>query len=188
MGSKLEDLLQERLDAYARYSDEIMQLISSNVIPAILEMLDLTDQELDKLVWHNVTTQEKSLMLAGTIRYQPGDVITDPDTGDTVTLDEKLAALLDKMVRVAVPLKLAATGSASDILEHFEVSAEKLKEEYETVYGHEPETYDKAVKHAMYGQLGMDFEDDFNYNDLTDEQKESLMLTLDGPNNGDKLN
>ena len=183
---KIRDLLYERRSSYARHSERILKTLENNVLPAILEMLDLTSNEIDKLEWNNVKLEEDHIVLSGIIRYKEGDVISDGDT--TVTLDIAMALLLDKMIRVGVPLELAETGSKKEIYDHLFESQRQLREEYEAVYGHEPPTMEEALEQALNQQIGMDFGPDFNYNDLTEEQKEALFISMSGSDIGDKLN
>ena len=117
--SRLRDLLEERFTVFTKYSDEILAEISGNVIPAVLEMMDLTDQEHSKLTWTNVQLREEHILLTGEIKYSEGDVIADDDV--TVQLDGSLAMMLDKLIRVAIPASLAeeavAVGAASLVIE-----------------------------------------------------------------------
>lgn len=185
--SELSDLFDDRSKSYSESSEKILELLSDNVIPAILERMSLSDQELDKLEWTNVQVTEDFIVLTGTIRYQEGDIISDDDT--VVTLDGALALMLDKVLRASVPFELACNGSKNDVLEHLKASEQELRDEYEAVYGHEPETLQDAMYEAMRGQLGMDIGPEFNYNDLTEEQREAYYLWgVSHDNKGEKPN
>lgn len=184
--SKIKDLLKKRSAAYVVHNKRILKALENNVIPAILEMLELSSNEFDKLEWTNVHLQDDHIVLSGIIRYNEGDVISDGDT--TVTLDTTMALILDKMIRVGVPLKLAETGTKSEVYDHLFESQKQLREEYESVYGHEPPTMEEAMEEALHQQIGMDFGPDFNYNDLTEKQKEALFISMSGSKIGDKLN
>ena len=186
---QLKELIEERTRIYSEYNNKILELIESNVVPAVLDMLDLTDNELEKLEWNQVKLVKEQLVLNGTIKYKEGDVITDGDM--TVTLDASMALLLDKIIRVSVPLKLAESGSKDDIVEHLLESQRRLEEDYEEAYGHEPESIEEAMEAALHGfeqYEDIDFGPDFNYNELTDEQKEALFISMTGSGSGDKLN
>ena len=182
--SKLTDLFDQRARAYASYSDRILKQLESNVLPAIVEVLDLTANELEKLEWKNVQLQEEHLILSGVIGYKEGDVIKDGEL--KITLDTQLAMLLDKIIRVAVPLSLAESGTKQEVTDHLREAQRQLHEEYEAIYGHEPPTMEEAMEGALRNQLGMDFGPDFDYNDLSEEQKQALHTTMIGK--GDKLN
>ena len=123
---QLKELIEERTRTYSDYNNKILELIENNVIPAVLDMLDLNDNELDKLEWSYVQLIKDQLVLNGNIKYKEGDVITDGDM--TVTLDAAMALLLDKLVRVSVPIELAETGSKDDIIEHLSESQRRLRE------------------------------------------------------------
>ncbi len=173
--SRLRDLLEERFVVFTKYSDEILTEISRNVIPAVLQMMNLSDEELEKLTWTNIQLREEHVLLTGEIKYTEGDIISDEDM--TVRLDGSLAMMLDKMIRVAVPAKLAETGSYEDVLNHLREVEKRLRDDYKAVYGHEPATYEDAVQNALPTQIGMDFGPDFDYNDLTEEQLEAFFLS-----------
>jgi hypothetical protein len=175
--SKIRNLIQERSDIYSKYGNEILELISGNVIAAILEMLKLSDQELTKLQWTNVHVQNEHIIVAGVVKYKEGDIVADGKT--KVTLDAALAAMLDKIISVAVPLELAEKGTKDDVVAHFKATAERLKKEYQAAFGYESE-------HSFNS---MDIGPDFNYNELTEEQRKSLLLvTASQSDKGDKLN
>jgi len=196
---KLQDLFEERTIAYAKYSDEILQVLSKNVIPAVLTMLDLSDSELERLTWHSVRIVEDHVLLVGAIVYGEGDVVADEKSA--VPLTGELAMLLSKMVRVAIPMHLADGASQEVIVEHLKESEKQLKEEYEAVYGHDPEMLDAALENVVTGELGWSDDitsdvitdviqsaQDFNIEDLTPEQQEALMMTHLAQNKGDKPN
>lgn len=188
---QIKDLIEERTRMYAEYNDKILKSIENNVIPAVLDMLELTDNELEKLEWSHVQLNKSQLVLNGFIGYKEGDVISDGDL--TVTLDAAMAALLDKIIRVSVPIELAETGSKDDILEHLKESQRQLREEYQEAYGHEPESLEEAMEAALVGYpdtnygTNFDFGPDFDYNELTEEQKEALFISMTG-DTGDKIN
>ena len=173
--SRLRDLLEERFTVFTKYSDEILAELSGNVIPAILEMMDLSDQELDKLTWTSILIREEHVLLTGEIKYSEGDIISDDDV--MVQLDGSLATMLDKLIRVAIPAHLAENGTREEVLNHLKEAEKQLREDYKAVYGHEPATYEDAVRNALPTQLGMDFGHDFDYNDLTEEQLEAYFLS-----------
>jgi len=184
--SRLRELLEERSLVYAKYNDEILELLAGSVIPAVLEMMDLSEQEHSKLTWNHVQIIDDHLVIAGIIKYAEGDIISDGET--TVTLDNPLAMMMDKLVRVALPIELADNGSKYEIVQHLKESEKHLRDEYEAVYGHEPETYDEVMQDVMHNQLGMDIGPDFDYSDLTEEQLEAFFLSGMTTTKGDKLN
>lgn len=179
--SDLSVLFDRRSKSYSNYNKKIFKILLNNVIPAILDRMSLSDQELDKLEWTNVQVVEDFLVITGTIRYEEGDIISDDDT--VVTLDGALALMLDKVLRASIPFELACNGSKHDVIEHLKAAEQKLRDEYETIYGHEPETLQDAMFEAMrgqigidIGQIGMDIGPEFNYNDLTEEQREAYYM------------
>ncbi len=195
--SKLKELFDEREIAYAKYSDEILQVLSKNVIPAVMEMLQLSNQEEEKLNWHNIRIVEDHVLLIGAIAYSEGDIITDDET--TVALTGELAMLMSKLIRVAVPYDLADTASKEDIVEHLKESERQLKEEYKSIYGENPEIFEAAMENALTGELGWDTgsnyfrniletANDFKIEDLTEEQQKALMMTHLANNKGNKPN
>lgn len=171
--SRLRNLLEERSVVFEKYNEQILGELSNNVIPAVLEMLNLSDQELTKLTWNGVrAVDDDYIMIIGTIKYKSGDIITDGDT--TITLDASLVTLLNKLIQVILPLNIVETGSKTDIIEHLKESERLMKEKF-----------------AAYNEdqnISMDFGADFDYNDLTDEQIEKLILSGISADKGRKLN
>lgn len=190
---KLRDLIEERTRTFAEYNSKILEAIQDNVLPAVLDMLELSDNEQDKLEWSHIQLLKDQLVINGVIKYKEGDVISDGDM--TVTLDASMALLLDKLVRVSVPIDLAETGSATDIVEHLKDSQRQLRKDYERAYGHEPESIEEAMEAAFreypteftpLKDHAFDFGPDFDYNGLTEEQKEALYTTMIGQGTGDR--
>ena len=173
---KLQDLFDKRIKQYSDCSDRIMKLLEKSVLPAVIDMMDLSENEIEKLEWRNVQINEDHVVLNGIIAYKEGDVITDGES--TVTLDASMALLLDKMIRVGIPMDLAESGSKDEIYDHLSESQRQLREEYEAVYGHEPPTMEEAMEEAIRQELGMNFDigPDFDYNELTEEQREAMWM------------
>lgn len=195
--SNLQDLLDERQRTYSQISDEILKCLESNVIPAILELLELSDRELSKLTWNTVSVADEHILLGGTIIYQPGDVIADDAT--KVTLTKEMVGLMNKIIKVAVPLKIAENANKEEVMAHLVESERKLRDEYETVYGHNPKALESALKNIPE-QIGWDEVDekildnvletatDFEIEDLSEEQLQALMLTHLGGQGKGRMN
>lgn len=195
---KLQDLFTEREIAYSKYGDLILQQLETNVIPAILEILQLTEQELPRLVWRGARVIEKHVLLFADITYQPGDVLKDETT--SVTLTMQMAVLLSKAIKVAMPLDLAETATTEQIINYLKESEKKIRAEYEAAYGSEnQEALTEALKEATRSQLGWDIDPDlldkvletaqeFEIGSLSDEQQEALMLTHLGQHSKGKVN
>lgn len=184
MSSKLQDLIAERDSAYARYSDEIMEEISKTVLPAVLEVLGFSDQELEKLVWNNIHVFDEHLVLTGMVMYKEGDIVGDGKV--QVTLDPAMVQMLNKVVRVAIPLQIAITGTKTEIADHLREAQKRLRAEYEATYPtDEPHGQNLDSVDLLHG---MDFGPDFNYNQLTEEQQKSLMLHMTTQSKRKKLN
>lgn len=197
--NKLQDLFDARFASYQEHSDNILRKLESNVIPAILEVLELSSMEESKLKWKDVRVVENHIMIIGAIEYAPGDIIKDDVT--SVTLSNEQAALMSKLVKIAVPLTLADSASQAQVKKHLVESQKQLQEEYEAVYGHDQDALTAALKGANHEQLGWDPEaetglaalvdsvSEFNIEDLSEEQLESLVLTHLGEHKGGgKLN
>ncbi len=195
---KLQDLFTEREIAYSKYGDLILQQLELNVIPAMLEILQLTEQELSRLMWRGARIIEKHVLLFADITYQPGDVLKDEMT--SVTLTTEMALMLSKGIKVALPLDLAETATTEQIVNYLKESEKKLRAEYETAYGNKnQEALTEALKEATRSQLGWDIDpdlldevletvQDFEIDSLSDEQQEALMLTHLGQHSKGKAN
>jgi len=195
---KLQDLFTEREIAYSKYGDLILQHLETNVIPAILEILQLTEQELPRLMWRGARIIEDHVLLFADITYKSGDVLKDKIS--TVTLTEEMALMLSKAIKVAIPLNLAETATTEQITNYLKESEKKLREEYKAAYGgNDEEALNEALKEATRSQLGWDIDPDlldevlqtvtdFEIESLSDEQQESLMLTHLGQHSRGKVN
>ncbi|KKK59509.1 hypothetical protein LCGC14_3033680 [marine sediment metagenome] len=194
---KLQDLFTERDIAYSKYGELILQHLETNVIPAILEILQLTEQELPRLQWVGARIVENHVLVFGNITYQMGDVIKD--NVSSVTLTDEMALMLSKALKIAVPLDLAEDASTKQITSYLTESEKKLRAEYEAAYSHDQEALTEAVKQAKRSQLGWDIDSDlldevletvqdFEIESLSDEQQEALMLTHLGQHSRGKVN
>ena len=199
--NKLQDLFDARFASYSEHSDKILQSLESNVIPAILEVLNLSNLEESNLIWRDVRVIENHIMIIGAIEYSPGDIIKDNET--TVKISKEQAKLMSKLVKIAVPLILAETASQAQIKKHLIDSQKQLREEYEAVYGHDQTALNEAMVDATNGQLGwdesadpernlvhlVDAVSDFDIEELSEKQLESLVLThMSKHKGGGKLN
>lgn len=194
---KLQDLFTEREIAYSKYGDLILQHLETNVIPAILEILQPTEQELSRLIWRGARIIEDHVLLFADITYRAGDVLKDKETSVTLTME--MALMLSKALKVAIPLDLAETATTEQISDFLKESEKKLRKEYEAAYGHDQEALTEALKEATRSQLGWDINpdlidevletvQDFEIESLSDEQQEALMLTHLGQHNKGKVN
>ncbi len=194
---KLQDLFTEREIAYSKYGDLILQHLETNVIPAILEILQLPEQEMSRLMWRGARIVENHVLLFGDITYHVGDVLKDEKT--TVTLTDEMALMLNKAIKIAMPLDLAETGTTKEIIDYLKEAEKKLRAEYEAVYSHDQEAMTEALKEATRNQLGWDIDQkllkevletvqDFELESLSEEQQESLMLTHLGQHSRGKVN
>lgn len=196
---KLQALFDARFASYSDHSDKILQKLESNVIPAILEVLELSSMEESKLLWKDVRVVENHIVIIGAIEYSPGDIIKDDVT--SVTLSEEQAILMSKLVKIAVPLTLAETASHAQVTKHLLDSQTKLQEEYEAAYGHDQNALTAAMTDATHQQLGwdetvetdlatlVDSVSEFDIEKLTEKQLEALVLTHLGEHkSGGKLN
>ena len=195
---KLQDLFTEREIAYSKYGDLILQQLETNVIPAILEILQLTEQELPRLMWRGARIVEDHVLLFADITYKAGDVLKDKIS--TVTLTDEMALMLSKTIKVAIPLNLAETATTEQITGYLKESEKKLREEYKAAYGgNDEEALNEALKEATRSQLGWDIDPDllnevletvtdFEIEALSDEQQEALMLTHLGQHSRGKVN
>lgn len=195
---RLQDLIDARFASYSEHSDKILRTLESNVIPAILDILELTDQEESKLIWRDVRIVEDHVLVIGAIEYSAGDVVKDDVTSVTLTAD--LALRMSKLIKIAIPLPLAESSTTAEIKQHLVDSQKQLRDEYEAAYGHDGEALNAAMKTATNEQLGwsnvnpeildsvLETVNDFQIEDLTETQLESLMLTHLSQHGRGKLN
>jgi len=189
---KLQDLFSERQRTFTQISDEILSRLESNVIPAILEMLELSERELTRLEWNSVSIVDDHVLLTGVIIYAPGDVVSDENM--EVQLTEELVGLMNKLIKVAIPLEIAENASKEDVVKHMVKAEQELRDEYSKVYG-EGEGKLGHTEHFGWEEIDeevlnevIDTVNDFKLMDLTDEQQEALMLTHLGQHGRGKIN
>jgi len=197
--NNLQDLFDARFASYSEHSNKILLRLESNVIPAILEVLELSSVEESKLLWKDVRVVENHVVIIGAIEYSPGDIIKDDVT--SVTLSKEQAMLMSKLVKIAVPLTLAENASSAQITKHLVDSQSKLRDEYEAAYGHDQNALTAAMTDATHQQLGwdetvepdlatlVDSVSEFDIEKLSEKQLEALVLTHLGEHkSGGKLN
>lgn len=195
---RLQDLIDARFASYSEHSDKILRTLQANVLPAILDILELSDNEESKLIWRDVRIINNHILVTGQIEYAIGDIIKDNDT--TVTLTEQTASLMSKFIKVAIPLPLAETATTEEIKQHLTETQRQLREEYEAAYGHDKAAFEEAMRGATNEQLGwseltpeildsvLETVTEFEIEDLTETQLKSLMLTHLSQHKRGKLN
>lgn len=187
---KLQDLFNERQKTFSQISEKILSRLKTNVIPAISELLELSERELNRLEWNGVTIADDHVLLTGVIIYAPGDVVSDENT--KVQLTEEMVGLMNKLIKVAIPLEIAENASKEDVVKHMVKAENELRDEYSRAYGK------NALGHSEhFGWEEIDEEiinevietvTDFKLSNLTEEQKEALMLTHLGQHGRGKIN
>lgn len=161
--SRLKDLFTERKSIYSQYSNEILAEIADNVLPAVLEIMELSDEDLKLLEWreiHQAVLEDDNYLVVGGIIYYE-------------TLSDEEGLDLGKLVSVAIPLELAETGTKEEIVDHIKESQERLRREYESIYGE---------------QQVLDIGRDFDYSDLSEKQREALLMGSVAVSKRNKLN
>ena len=192
MAKKIERLFKRRQSTFDKYSQAILDAITPNMISAITEVLGFTDEELTRLEWNNVRLVDGHILVSGAIMYRAGEDIIADDGEEVITLDDTTALILNKLVRIALPIQLVETYSREEIVAHLKEMEKKYKKEYQDVYGSDPTVHQldisdyegdtmeeklaSAVRSTMQNPKLPEVEE-FKYGELTDEQKESLRLS-----------
>lgn len=180
--TKIQKLFDRRAETYAKYSDAIMDAITPNVVAAVIEHLHLTPDEIRLLQWTSISIIEDHLLLQGHIRNEE-DI---------------------KLLRVPIPMMMVESASKEQVLDYLMKLESEFQKQYEDIYGKELSLEDlqdleaegmqvidaNELLDVLDGPVNVPVEsfEDFEYNDLTDEQRERLRLSILSQEKGSKPN
>jgi len=116
MEEQMTPLMQLFEDRETTY-DEMTRLILDKldtVTSAAVSMLG--EEARDRVLWKSAAVVDDTVFVAGELNFEVGEVITAEDEELTVT--EDLLPLLNRVVRVGVPLSMAEGSSREEILDY----------------------------------------------------------------------
>lgn len=165
--SELKELFTQRDEAFKTSTDEILATLAT-AIEGITKFLDGRNEVRggnlsfeDVMLFSGMEENEEGyVMLVGVISYAPGQTFTLP-SGEVVAVTDFTADYFRRMLRIGIPYKLAVEGSMEDIVKFMEETAVQEQE----------------MVDAVDASLDED-RSEFDLSELTDEQKEALMLHM----------
>lgn len=199
MASKIRKMFERRAQAFDKYTKAIFDALTPTVIAAIVEVLELTPDEIERLEWHVFRLVDEHLVISGLVTYQAGDTIV-ADDGNVVELTTETAYILSKIIKIALPMYIVEDCTKDQVVEFLRNLEQEMKNEYDQLYGLDPniqemgpeELYDPLLKQEEIptNDVKFDEEETFKYNELTEEQQAALRLARLSQlgNKGNKIN
>lgn len=159
MAKKLKTIFKHRQTMFEKNTDSIFTALTP-VTDGIVEYLNLKDEiSQGQLAWTNVLHQELEglVTMIGLIQYPPGAEF-DTANGEKMVVSEDTAEYFNRIIRFTLPYELVDRGTTEDVV--------KFLQELER------EGDDHVELSGDADQLILA---DFNYDDLTEEQKAAIM-------------
>ena len=149
----LKELFKKREEEYETLSKEILDSMP-NVLKGCAMFIVARGGNAANLEWDNVAFHEDRdlIMLVGSVKHDIGDVVVMPN-GMQAQVDEENIEYFKSMLHLGIPFKLVNEATAEDIKNFME------------------ETLD-TDEHEIEASADVDF----NLDELTEEQKEKLMM------------
>lgn len=179
MEESLKQLFEARDEQYKTETNKILKKLA-NVTTGIEKFFQSIDNsEVGTIIWEDVSllrmneiTNDQSnddifIMMVGSLCYENGATITLPN-GDEVTITEETKTYFRKSVRVGIPYDLAVTATVETIIDFIENTIEEMEFDED---GTEIE-FDSSERNILEHESS----EQFNFDDLTKEQKQSLIM------------
>ena len=159
---EIKALFKKREDTFETLSKEILDLMP-NVLEGCAMFVADRGGNAENLEWDNVAFYEDRnvIMLIGSVKHDIGDVVVMPN-GMHAEVDAENVEYFKSMLHLGIPFKLVEEASAEDIKNFMDETLDTDE--------HEIEASDDI---------------DFNLDELTEEQKEKLMM-YNPPEGSDK--
>lgn len=167
-GSKtIREMFQERDTQFEEHVTKIRKYLEPT-LDGLEEFFNLKeDKENGWFSWEVFEVDGEDMLIVGTVRYKPGDVLAFGDQPIEVTAEN--AHMLERIFRFVVPIALADKQSCPETIKHMtKVIAENQND----------------AEQAQQIQSGITVADEpefatpeFDLEGLTDEQKEKLFLS-----------
>jgi hypothetical protein len=172
--AKIEELLLQREETYQQQTKDIFFHIL-HVLEGIVEVLGVHSAVDAKLLtWDNIVIvrSEKTpdddgvVLVTGSILPTIGEMVTLP-TGEEIEITKNTQEYFKRPIRAGVPISLAENGTKKEVVEFLQQIMENLEDEIEMEDLDDPELSEQPIPlHSS----------DFNLDDLTEEQRQSLNL------------
>lgn len=117
--SKLKELLTKREEVFDDFTAALLVELSE-AVSAAGEVIG--PESASHVVWSNIMTRSvatpsDTLILSGLITFELGEVVTSED-GDEVVVTEDLLSVINREVRVGMPMTMAENGTRQEIVEY----------------------------------------------------------------------
>jgi hypothetical protein len=164
----VEDMFQLRDEEYEKHMEGIKEYLKPT-LEGLAELFNLTDERQEgTFAWEifELTKETKELLIVGTVKYQPGDVLVFGNQPIEVT--EQNAPMLERIFRFVVPIQLANKQSKVETVKHME----KVIAENET-----DAAQAQQIQSGFHNPDPEFLTPEFDLDGLTAEQKEALFLS-----------
>ena len=160
--NNLERLFKQRDRTYQAHTDRILKSLST-VIDGVVQFLNLKEELAQgQLTWQNVQMQQEVVMLIGIIEYPPGAKFATSQ-GEQMVVSKENKDYFKRILRLGLPTDLVEKGNTEDVMKFLSNVDKNAEEKVE---------YVELPKELAGIQ-------DFNLDDLTDEQKNALLVRVD---------
>ncbi len=161
----LKELLNKRQEVFTTFTDVILDELSDVQTAANAAMAEEIGDH--KITWYRVALLEDDhLVMEGQVEFQLGEKISTPD-GD-IELTEDMMSLMNRVVRVGLPVEMAQRGIQDEILNYLKVAKEKQQAEMQKAMVH-------TVTNRSFDTVA-DLAGDFRSAGLTKEQIKSMLI------------
>lgn len=173
--TELKELFKQREETFRTLSDQIFDSLP-NVIDGCKKFVTFKGADDQLLDWEEVKYVEEHqvVVLIGSLAYKPGDTVTLPN-GEKITINENTAEYFRAMLHIAIPYKLATTGSVEEVYDFL----------IETMDFSEADGAIVSMEEEDQKQFLADTEN-FNLDALTEEQRAQLNMAMASNKTGGK--
>ncbi len=121
----VKELLKKRYEVFNEFTAVILDELTDMQSAATVAMAEEIGDH--QITWYRVALLEDDhLVMEGQVEFQLGEKISTPD-GD-IELTEDMMALMNRAVRIGLPVDMAQRGVQDEILKYLKVAKEKQQE------------------------------------------------------------
>ena len=165
----LEQMFRQRDDEFEKHCQKIKEYLKPT-LDGLEELFNLSDENQEgKFTWEvfEINAEAKELLIVGTVKYRPGDVLVFG--GQPIEVTEQNAPLLERIFRFVVPTDLADKQSSVETIKYME----KIIAESEN----DAQQAEQIQSGAQIADPEAVATPEFDLDGLTPEQKEKLFLS-----------
>jgi len=139
--TELEEIFAERDELYYDYTKALFEVLNDTALAATYEVMNLNQ---DNVVWQDVQLFDDVVLLVAFVTYKPDDVVV-AENGEKITLDATTAELYQRIIRIGLPIQMAANGTKEEIMKFLQETNKKTQDK-EISLGDTPDTIDGFTK------------------------------------------